>query len=210
MLSSPKYRATSSYRSEYAAGRSRLASTRTCKRIGEDFGYYPCDLIGTGMSSRVYKGTHLRTSTISKPIRTTRFCQGDQQVSAQGQQTGVAREELDSATCQGWPPKCSKARVGSRDWRGRVHRNWILRGGRFRSSHQKANKAWWGNSNGYPERHYQWLPAHLWTRHYPQRSETSKCVSVWREGKNCRFRVRYNAKVPCLNKLEILKRRNWT
>lgn len=62
MLSPSKYRSTSSYRPEYCTTRARLTSSRFNKRIGNDFGYYPSDVIGTGMSSKVYKGMHLRTS----------------------------------------------------------------------------------------------------------------------------------------------------
>lgn len=40
----------------------RAMSTRHGIKVGDDFEYYPSDMIGQGMSSKVYKGINLQTS----------------------------------------------------------------------------------------------------------------------------------------------------
>lgn len=59
-----KARASSVYRSEYTSCRQRVASTKMSKKVGSNFAYFSTDIIGEGMSSKVYKGMHLKTRTV--------------------------------------------------------------------------------------------------------------------------------------------------
>lgn len=42
--------------------RQRALSTKYGNQVGDDYVYYTCDMIGEGMSSKVYKGIHIPTS----------------------------------------------------------------------------------------------------------------------------------------------------
>lgn len=59
-----KARASSVYRPEYTTCRQRVISTKMSKKVGNNYAYFSTDIIGEGMSSKVFKGLHIKTRTI--------------------------------------------------------------------------------------------------------------------------------------------------